>query len=139
MEWPVEYTDAFGAWWDSLTAEEQEDVNAVVILLQRFGPALRFPYSSSIASSRHSHMRELRVQHAGRPCRIFYAFPRRTAILLIGGEKTGDDRWYETYVPLADRLYDEHLAQLRQEGEGTDGEERERPTSEDVPRVTGAQ
>jgi hypothetical protein len=46
------------------------------------------------------------------------------AILLIGGEKTGDDRWYETYVPLADRLYDEHLAQLRQEGEHADGEER---------------
>jgi hypothetical protein len=124
MEWSVEYTDVFGAWWDRLTAEEQEDVNAVVILLQRFGPALRFPYSSSIASSRHSHMRELRVQHAGRPYRILYAFdPRRTAILLIGGEKTGDDRWYETYMPLADRLYDDHLAQLRQEGEQTDGEE----------------
>jgi hypothetical protein len=97
----------------------------VVILLQRFGPALRFPYSASIASSRHSHMRELRVQHAGRPYRILYAFdPRRTAILLIGGEKTGDDRWYETSIPLADRLYDEHLAQLRQEGKRTDGDER---------------
>jgi hypothetical protein len=60
----------------------------------------------------------------GRPYRILYAFdPRRTAILLIGGEKTGDARWYETYVPLEDRLYDEHLAQLRQEGERTDGEE----------------
>jgi hypothetical protein len=124
MEWPVEYTDAFGVWWDHLTPEEQEDINAVVILLQRFGPALRFPYSSSIASSRHSHMRELRVQHAGRPYRILYAFdPRRMAILLIGGEKTGDDRWYEIYVPMADRLYDEHLAQLRREGERTDGEE----------------
>jgi hypothetical protein len=97
----------------------------VVILLQRFGPALRFPYSSSIASSRHSHLRELRVQHAGRPYRILYAFDsRRAAILLVGGEKTGDERWYEAYVPLADRLYDEHLAQLRREGERTDGEER---------------
>ena len=115
-------------------------MNARVILLQRFGPALRFPYSSSIASSRHSHMRELRVQHAGRPYRILYAFdPRRTAILLIGGEKTGDDRWYETYVPLADRLYDEHLAQLRRESEQTDGKERERPASEDVPGLPGAQ
>jgi hypothetical protein len=69
-------------------------------------------------------MRELRVQHAGRPYRILYAFdPRREAILLIGGEKTGGDRWYETSVPLADRLYDEHLAQLRREGEQIDGEE----------------
>ncbi len=42
--------------------------------------------------------------------------PRRSAILLIGGDKTGDDRWYDTNVPVADRLYDEHLGQLRKEG-----------------------
>jgi hypothetical protein len=117
MEWPVEYTDEFGAWWDSLTTEEHEDVNAIGILLQHFGPALRFPYSSSVVSSRHAHMRALRVQHAGRPYRILYAFdPLRTAILLIGGDKTGNYRWYDTYVPLADRLYDDHLAQFRREG-----------------------
>lgn len=62
-------------------------------------------------------MRELRVQHAGRPYRVLYAFdPRRTAILLVGGDKTGDDRWYQTFVPLADDLYDLHLEQLRREG-----------------------
>jgi hypothetical protein len=100
MEWSVEDTDEFGAWWDGLTAQEQEDINAVVILPQRFGPALRFPYSSSLASLRHSHMRELRVQYAGRPYRILYAFDsRRAAILLIGGDKTGNDRWYDTYAP----------------------------------------
>ncbi|MBI3326611.1 MAG: type II toxin-antitoxin system RelE/ParE family toxin [Nitrospinae bacterium] len=122
MEWTVEYTDEFGAWWDSLTAEEQEDVNARVILLQRFGPALRFPHSSSVRSSKHPHMRELRIQHAGRPYRVLYTLdPRRTAILLIGGDKTGNDQWYETYVPLADRLYDEHLEELRREGRISDG------------------
>mgnify|MGYP005846497935 CR=1 FL=1 len=53
----------------------------------------------------------------GRPIRIFYAFdPRRSAILLIGGDKTGDGRFYEKYVPLADRLYDEHLEELRKGG-----------------------
>jgi hypothetical protein len=63
-------------------------------------------------------MCELRTQHGGRPLRTFYAFdPRRMAILLIGGDKTGDDRWYEVHVPVADRLYDEHLEQLRREGE----------------------
>lgn len=62
-------------------------------------------------------MRELRTQHDGRPLRTLYAFdPRRSAILLIGGDKTGDARWYETTVPVADRLYDEHLEQLRREG-----------------------
>ena len=48
--------------------------------------------------------------------RILFAFdPRRCAILLIGGDKTGNDRWYDTYVPIADRLYDEHLESLRRE------------------------
>lgn len=58
-------------------------------------------------------MRELRIQHEGRPYRVLYAFdPNRAAILLIGGDKTGNNRWYEIFVPLADRLYDEHLAEL---------------------------
>ena len=62
-------------------------------------------------------MRELRTQHQGRPYRTLYAFdPRRMAILLIGADKTGDDRWYETNVPVADRLYDKRLEQLRKEG-----------------------
>ena len=42
--------------------------------------------------------------------------PRRTAILLLGGKKTGDPRWYETAVRIADRLYDEYIAELKREG-----------------------
>jgi hypothetical protein len=62
-------------------------------------------------------MKELRTQHCGRAIRTFFAFdPRRSAILLIGGDKTGDGRFYERMIPVADRLYDEHLAQLRDEG-----------------------
>jgi hypothetical protein len=58
-----------------------------------------------------------RIQHGGEPYRVLYAFdPRRTAILLTGGKKTGDRRWYETAVPMADRLYEEYLADLRKEG-----------------------
>ena len=62
-------------------------------------------------------MRELRTQHEGRPYRTLYAFdPRRAAILLIGGDKTGNDRWYETHIPMADKLYDAHLDELKKEG-----------------------
>jgi hypothetical protein len=62
-------------------------------------------------------MRELRVQSGGRPIRIFYAFdPRRSAILLIGGDKIGDGRFYERMIPVADKLYDVHLDELRKEG-----------------------
>jgi hypothetical protein len=83
----------------------------------RSGTTLGFPHSSGINGSRHGHMRELRTQHGGRPFRTLYAFdPRRNAILLIGGDKTGDNRWYETHVPIADHLYDEHLQELRKEG-----------------------
>jgi len=79
-------------------------------------PNLPFPYSSGIKGSRHAHMRELRVESGGKPLRVFYAFdPRRMAILLIGGDKTGDKRIYDRMVPLADDLYDEHLAELAKE------------------------
>ena len=92
-------------------------MSASVTLLEVRLPHLGHPHSSGIVTSKHSHMRELRTQHAGRPLRTLYAFDsRRTAILLLGGDKTGDDRWYDVNVPIADRLYDEHLAQLRREG-----------------------
>lgn len=58
-------------------------------------------------------MRELRVQHQGRPYRVLYAFdPRRVAILLIAGDKTGNNRWYEENVSRADDIYDQHLREL---------------------------
>lgn len=56
----------------------------------------------------------MRVQQQGEPYRILYAFdPRRTALLLLGGNKQGDNRWYETFIPLADKLLDEHLRALK--------------------------
>lgn len=117
MVWEVEYTDFFEIWWDGLSADEQESVAATVGLLEARGPQLGYPHSSEVKGSRHGHLRELRVQHAGRPLRVLYAFdPRRAAILLLGGDKTGKARWYEKHVPMADRLYDEHLRELNAEG-----------------------
>ncbi len=121
MAWQVEYTDEFGAWWDTLTEDERVRVTASVSLLERRGPSLPFPHSSGISGSRHSHMRELRVQVSGRPIRVFYAFdPRRVAILLIGGDKTGRDNFYELLIQVADRLYDEHLAEIAAEAGRTE-------------------
>lgn len=99
-----------------LTPAEQKSVDFAVSLLQEVGPTLRMPRSSGIEMARHTHMRELRIQHQGRPYRVLYAFdPRRAALLLIGGDKTGNNRWCEEYVPVADAIYDPHLRQL---GEG---------------------
>ena len=116
MTWHVEYTDEFGTWWDSLTGDKRVRITASVGLLERRGPNLPFPHSSGVSGSRHGHMRELRVQVGGRPLRVFYAFdPRRVAILLIGGDKTGRDDFYERLIPVADRLYDEHLVEIATE------------------------
>lgn len=117
MPWEVEYTDEFGDWWAELTEAQQDRIAATIRLLAERGPSLPFPHSSGVNGSHHEHMRELRVQSRGNPLRIFYAFdPRRTAILLIGGDKTGNDRFYEQYVPLADALYDAYIEELRAEG-----------------------
>ena len=111
----VFYTGEFESWWDELSMEEQISVNGSVMLLETQGTTLGYPHSSKIVASRHSHMRELRIQHAGRPYRILYAFdPQRDALLLIGGDKTGNDRWYEIFVPIADRLYDRHLEEMEE-------------------------
>ena len=112
MAWNVEYTDEFGAWWSTLANDQQDDISAVAEVLMEKGPDLPFPYSSGIAGSRHSHMRELRVQSSGKPIRVFYAFdPVRSAILLIGGNKTGKKRFNKK--PIADRLFEDHIAQLK--------------------------
>ena len=113
MATEVVVTGAFEAWWDSLALEEQKSVAVVVTMLEERGPTLPFPYSSGI--SRSTKLRELRVQHAGNPYRVLYAFdPKRNAVLLLGGNKTGADRWYERHVPKAEKLL---LAYLKATGQ----------------------
>jgi len=115
--WDVEYSDEFGEWWNTLNEAEQIDVAASVGLLEAAGPNLRHPHSSGIIGSKFKHLRELRIQHKGKPYRILYAFdPRRTVILLVGGNKTGNDQWYEEFIPIAERLYKMHIMTLKQEG-----------------------
>jgi hypothetical protein len=112
----VEYTDEFEGWWNSLDEDEQESIAVSIALLEEKGTSLRYPYCSGVKQSKHSHMRELRTQHRGDPYRTLYAFdPRRVAVLLIGGCKVGDDNWYNTFVPKADAIYDQHLKELGQE------------------------
>ena len=117
MSWEVENTDEFGEWFGDLPPADQDAIDFTVDLLIAQGSKLRFLHSSGINNSRHSHMRELRIQSGGKPLRVFYAFdPRRSAILLIGGDKTGDDRFYERMIPVADDLYDVYVQELKEEG-----------------------
>lgn len=115
--WKVEYTDEFNVWWETLTADQQEAVRTSVAILREDGPSLGRPHVDTVKGSRHAQMKELRTQYRGRPLRTFFAFdPRRSAILLIGGDKTGKNRFYEEMLPIADRLYDEYLQELKNEG-----------------------
>jgi hypothetical protein len=125
LRWEVEYTDEFGEWWDSLTEAAQKSVAKIVVLLSESGPSLGYPHSSDIVQSRRGKLRELRIQHKGHPYRVLYAFdPSRTAILLIGGDKTGDDRWYDTNIPIAEKIYEKYLKERK---ESDNGQEIRRP------------
>jgi len=116
VSWDIEYTDEFFDWWQTLSAREQRPIIAAIEVLEQRGPGLGRPLVDTIHGSRHPNLKELRPR--GGNIRILFAFdPRRTAILLLGGDKT--DRWQEWYaemIPLADDLYDAYLAELRQEG-----------------------
>jgi len=115
--WIVEFTDEFGEWFQSLTDRQQDTIDRYVRLLEELGPGLGRPYVDTVKGSRHPNMKELRTQSRGRPLRTFFAFdPRRTAILLIGGDKSGNKRFYDEMIPIADRLYEQYLRELRREG-----------------------
>ena len=113
MEWSVEFTDEFGRWWESLSADEQDSVRDVVALLRERGPLLDRPYADTLTGSKIVNLKELRIQHKRRPYRVLFAFdPRRVALLLIGGNKTGDARWYEKFIPKAEKIYAQHLKEI---------------------------
>ena len=114
MAWSVEATDEFNEWWENLDEQARDAVDVVVDMLEELGPRLPFPYSSAIRGSRHGALRELRIQHRGRPLRVLYAFdPHRVAILLLGDDKGGSKRWYRKAVARADSVFDGHLEDLK--------------------------
>lgn len=117
MQFEVNYTDEFEEWWDGLTVEQQEDIAARVELLEEHGPALGRPVVDRVSSSAFQNMKELRCSSDG-TLRVLFAFdPRREAILLLGGDKTGEwNAWYDWAIPRADALYTEYLRELRREG-----------------------
>lgn len=114
MATDVIVTDEFQRWYEDLSEAEQEAIIRVVGLLEERGVNLDFPFSSGIKGSAYTAMRELRIQHAGEPYRILYAFdPVRMAILLVGGVKTGKgNRWYQEAIRKADKLFGEYLKSL---------------------------
>jgi hypothetical protein len=115
--WNVEITDEFLAWFLTLNEGQQDAIRSDIEVLERQGPSLGRPRVDSVKGSKHSNLKELRTIHNRRHLRSFFAFdPRRTAILLIAGDKTGDKGFYTRMIPLADQLYDLYLSEIRKEG-----------------------
>ena len=116
MSWEVELTDQAKEWLESLGDEDYDAMAGVIDLLHQDGPTLGRPAADHIEGSRHHNMKELRS--SGQSLRALFCFdPRRTAIILLGGDKAGDwTGWYERNIPIADGLYDTYLDELRREG-----------------------
>lgn len=110
------YTDEFGTWYAVLSEIETRLVDRVVGLLEAQGFRLGHPYSSAVVKT-ELPLRELRVTNPEHPIRIFYAFDKmREAVLIIGGSKKGDDRFYERMVPLAERIWLQYLEEQKGTG-----------------------
>lgn len=113
MAWDVEFPSQFETWWNSLSPDEQVETSAKLEPLQERGPTLPRPHADVISTSRHANMKELRGKVEDRHLRVLYGFdPRRAALLLLGGDKTGDPKWFNKSVPIADDLFDQQLKQL---------------------------
>ena len=115
MEWDVQLDDEFVAgspgWKSSCGMRSVAHAN----LLREHGPQLGRPYVDTLEDSAFTNMKELRVQFRGDPWRILFAFdPRRAAILLVGGNKRGDKRWYKKHLPIADERFRRQLKRLEQ-------------------------
>jgi hypothetical protein len=115
--WVIKTTDTFDEWYDTLGDTDRANVLASLLVLQERGPLLSRPYADTVKNSRHSNMKELRIQSRGEPIRAFYAFdPDRRGILLCAGNKTGNEkRFYEVMVPIADREFTAYLEKLKKE------------------------
>jgi hypothetical protein len=109
--WTVITTEEFDRWFASQDESIQEKVLAAMVMLGRTGPNLSRPFVDSLRGSQHPNMKELRIQHKGRPIRAFFAFdPKRQAIVLCAGDKTGNEkRFYKVMLPIADAQFTQHL------------------------------
>ena len=112
--WQIEQTSTFEEWYFSLDDTDRENVLAALLMLRERGPMLPRPHADTVNGSQYRNMKELRIQSQGRPLRAVFAFdPRRTGIVLCAGDKTGNKRFYDDLIPVADREYAAHLESLK--------------------------
>lgn len=114
----VIYSDEFTEWILSLSKDERTSILAGMALLEEYGYQLKRPYADTITDSKFTNLKELRIQHAGNAYRAFFIFdPTRQAVVLCGGQKTNEKRFYKEMIPLAEKIYQRYLDNLANDGE----------------------
>jgi hypothetical protein len=118
MPYELILSDVFVTWLDQQEDELRLKVYACLELLEERGPLLARPYADTLHDSRISNLKELRVKFKQAPIRIVFAFdPKQQAVILLAGNKQGDKRWYDTNIPIAEKLFFEHLEKQRKADE----------------------
>jgi hypothetical protein len=116
MEWNVVFDPDFRIWFYEQEQEFQDEAFAVIKVLEESGPMLGRPRVDTLKGAAVKNLKELRVQYQGEPWRILFVFdPTRQAILLVGGNKTGNNRWYKENIPIAEIRYAQYLETLEEE------------------------
>ncbi len=116
MVFTVILSAEFKAWFDEQDKALQRAMLIYVGLLEEHGPQLSRPHADTLKGSKLKNLKELRVQYRGDPYRILYAFdPKRQALLLVGGNKASDKKWYDRMMKVAETIFEAHLEQLRKE------------------------
>ena len=118
MTWQVEQHPRFAEEMAELAEEVQDEILALAEALKQLGPQLKRPRSDTLNDSKHANMKELRFDADDGVWRVAYAFdPKRKAILLVAGDKSGGSqkRFYKALLKRADDRFDEHLAALKEQ------------------------
>ena len=124
VKWEVEFHTDFDPEFDALPDDVQNELLAHALLLEQFGPQLGRPRVDTLKGSRHANMKELRFDAADGVWRVAFAFdPKRNAVLLIAGDKSGggEKRFYRQLIAKADERFDEHLSRTQDRKAGTSG------------------
>jgi len=118
MTWEVLAAPEFETWLSSLPLESRKAVAVDLEVLRMTGPQLGRPLVDHIKGSKHGNMKELRTTTGASVYRTFFAFdPVRRAVLLIGGDKAGQDqyRFYKAMIKQADAIFSRHLKSMKKD------------------------
>jgi hypothetical protein len=127
MPYTLYLLDDFVIWLDEQEEERHLKIMGHLDLLEERGPLLGRPYVDTLKGSKITNLKELRVQHKTEPIRILFAFdPKQQAVIILGGSKQADKRWYDTNIPIAEKRFFDYIEKQRKADDEAAREEKEK-------------